>query len=99
MKVLKYFENVLRKENEILDLTILNLFVNYFQNEAFFLLLFYYLSSLKLFQQIKRKHEELVFDTVRSLEEVKRKWFKTSLDTICIETCENESLLLISNKI
>ena len=47
-----------------------------------------------IIKYIETKHEKLVLDTVKLLEQAKRQWFKISQDFILIKSCKNENLLL-----
>ena len=51
------------------------------------------LARLNIFKYIEKKHERLVLENVRSLEKIKRKWFKISEDINFIQTCKKEDLL------
>ena len=51
------------------------------------------IARLNTFKYIEKKHGRLVLENVRSLEKIKRKWFKISEDINFIKTCIKEDLL------
>ena len=51
------------------------------------------LVQLSIFKYIEKKHGPLVLENVRSLEKVKRKWFKIRKDINFIKTCKKEDHL------